>query len=91
MSSICVLQKRRGVSDQIEHWFSYAIYGCTQAQAGFEAPRNTLLSYSPKTNRLYVHLLDYPMKDFQMSDFNGKVKYAQLLHGTSEIKIHLQD
>ncbi|MDB4583321.1 hypothetical protein N9164_09230 [Draconibacterium sp.] len=64
-----------------------SIYGCTQAPDEFEAPDNTLLTYNPKTNRLYVHLLDYPMKNFLMRGFGNKVKYAQFLHDASEIKI----
>lgn len=64
-----------------------SIYGCTQAPDEFEAPDNTLLTYNPKTNRLYVHLLDYPMKNFLMRGFGDKVKYAQFLHDASEIKI----
>ncbi len=63
-----------------------SIYGCTEAPAEFTAPDNTLLTYNPETNRLYVHLLDYPMKWFTMKGFGGKVKYAQFLHDGSEIK-----
>lgn len=64
-----------------------SIYGCTQAPEGFETPDNTLLTYNSQTNRLYVHLLDYPMKNFLMPGFSGKIKYAQFLHDASEIKI----
>jgi alpha-L-fucosidase len=64
-----------------------SIYGCTQAPDDFVAPDNTLLTYNPKTNRLYVHLLDYPMRNFLMKDFGDKVKYAQFLHDASEILI----
>ncbi len=66
---------------------SRSIYGCTQAPDEFVAPDNTLLTYNPETNRLYVHLLDYPMKNFLMRDFGDKVKYAQFLHDASEIQI----
>ncbi|MGQ1784466.1 MULTISPECIES: alpha-L-fucosidase [unclassified Saccharicrinis] len=71
-------------------WMKYnsrSIYGCTQAPDDFVAPDNTLLTYNPKTNRLYVHLLDYPMRNFLMKGFGDKVKYAQFLHDASEIKI----
>lgn len=64
-----------------------SIYGCTQAPDDFTTPNNTLLTYNPKTNRLYVHLLDYPMKNFLLKGFADKVKYAQFLHDASEIKI----
>lgn len=71
-------------------WMKYnsrSIYKCTQAPDEFEAPDNTLLTYNPKTNRLYVHLLDYPMQNFMMRGYGDKVKYAQFLHDASEIKI----
>ncbi len=66
---------------------SRSIYGCTQAPSEFVAPDNTLLTYNPKTNRLYIHLLDYPLKNFLLRDFGDKIKYAQFLHDASEIKM----
>ena len=74
---------------EIGEWMKYnnrSIYGCTEAPPEFVAPDNTLLTYNPETNRLYVHLLDYPMKWFTLKGFEGKVKYAQFLHDGSEIK-----
>jgi len=71
-------------------WMKYnsrAIYSCTQAPEGFITPANSLLTYNPKTNRLYVHLLDYPIQNFLMKGMNGKIKYAQFLHDASEIKL----
>jgi alpha-L-fucosidase len=64
-----------------------SIYGCTQAPDEFVAPENTLLTYNPKTNRLYMHLLDYPLKNFLMQDYGDKIAYAQFLHDASEIII----
>ena len=64
-----------------------SIYGCTQAPEAFKAPDNTLMTYNPKTNRLYIHLLDYPLQNLNLSGFAGKVKYAQFLHDASEIKV----
>ena len=75
---------------EMGNWMKYndrSIYGCTQAPDEFIAPENTLLTYNPITNRLYVHLLDYPLKNFLMRDYGDKVKYAQFLHDASEIKI----
>lgn len=66
---------------------SRSIYGCTQAPAEFEIPERSLLTYNPKTNRLYIHLVDYPMENFRLPNYKGKVKYAQFLHDGSEIKI----
>ena len=76
--------------EQIGEWMKFndrSIYGCTQAPDEYKAPDNSLLTYNPETNRLYVHLLDYPMNNFLMPGFGGKVKYAQFLHDASEIKM----
>ncbi|MDP3431806.1 MAG: alpha-L-fucosidase [Bacteroidota bacterium] len=64
-----------------------SVYGCTQAPEEFKAPENSLLTYNPKTNRLYIHLLDYPLQNFNLPDYAGKIKYAQFLHDASEIRI----
>lgn len=66
---------------------SRSIYGCTQAPEEFEAPDHTLLTYNPESNRLYIHLLDYPITNFRLPGYKGKVKYAQFLHDASEINI----
>ena len=46
--------------------------------------RTRLLTYNPKTNRLYVHLLAWPMGELVLPGYADKVKYAQLLHDASE-------
>lgn len=66
---------------------SRAIYECTQAPESFKVPDHSILTYNPKTHRLYIHLLDYPLTNFLLSDYGDKVKYAQFLHDASEIKI----
>jgi alpha-L-fucosidase len=66
---------------------SRSIYGCTQAPENYKAPDNSLLTYNPGTNRLYIHLLDYPLQNFRLPGYRGKIKYAQFLHDASEIKI----
>lgn len=40
-----------------------------------------------KTNRLYIDLLDYPIKHLILTEFKAKAKYAQFLHDASEIEI----
>jgi alpha-L-fucosidase len=74
---------------EIGAWMRYnsrSIYGCTQAPPEFQAPANALLTYNPKTRRLYVHLLDYPMGSFRLPGYAPKVAYAQFLHDGSEIQ-----
>jgi alpha-L-fucosidase len=63
-----------------------AIYGNTQAPDTFKAPANSLLTYNPKTNRLYVHLLAWPMGELVLPGYADKVQYAQLLHDASELR-----
>ena len=46
----------------------------------------TRLTYNPKTNRLYVHLVSYPMGALRFS-FSDKVAYAQFLHDGSEVRV----
>lgn len=75
---------------EMGEWMKFhgrSIYGCTQAPEGFEAPENTILTYNPTTNRLYIHLLDYPITNFRLPGYKGKVMYAQFLHDASEIQI----
>ncbi|RIH63038.1 alpha-L-fucosidase [Mariniphaga sediminis] len=76
--------------NEMGEWMKYnspSIYGCTQAPADFEAPDNTLLTYNPETNRLYIHLLDYPLQNFLLRGYKDKIKYAQFLHDASELNI----
>jgi len=63
-----------------------SIYGCTQAPDEFTPPDNCLLTWNPETNRLYVHILDWPMGKLHLDGYAGKVKYAQFLHDASEIR-----
>lgn len=75
---------------KIGDWMKYngkSIYGCTQAPAEFEVPENSILTYNPTTNRLYIHLIDYPLENFTLKGMKGKIKYVQFLHDNSEIKI----
>ena len=72
------------------NWMKYnsrSIYGCTQAPEEFKVPPNCLLTYNPELNRLYVHLLEYPLQNFILPGYKGKIKYAQFLHDASEIRI----
>jgi len=71
-------------------WMKYnsrSIYRCTQAPDEFIVPDHSLLTYNLQTNRLYIHLLDYPMRNFLIQGIGDRVKYAQFLHDASEIAI----
>jgi len=67
-----------------------SIYGCTQAPDEFKAPDHSLLTYNPKSKRLYVHLLDWPMGQIVLEGYADKVKYAQLLHDASEVRMSVR-
>jgi len=64
-----------------------AIYGATQAPATFKAPQNAILTFNARTNRLYVHLIAWPMGEVVLPGYADRVKYAQLLHDASEVKM----
>jgi len=64
-----------------------SIYGCTQAPEEFKTPENCLLTYNPETNRMYVHVLVWPIEGLHLDSFAGKVKYAQLLNDGSELPV----
>ena len=66
------------------HWNARSIYGCTEPPEGIKAPDGTVLTYNPETNRLYIHLFDYPM-GFLPLEFFDRVEYAQFLHDGSEL------
>ena len=68
------------------HFNSRSIYGCTAAPEDIPAPKGTCLTYNPDTRRLYVHILEWPIKVLPI-DFADKVAYAQLLHDGSEVEI----
>ena len=89
----------RGVFDErakerlaaIGNWMRFngrSIYCCGPAPEGIAAPEGTLMTYNPAKNRLYVHLLDYPIASLPI-DFADKVEYAQFLHDASEIRIKI--
>lgn len=46
-----------------------------------------ILTYNPKTNRLYVHVLEWPFKTIYLPGLAGKIEYAQLLNDASELKV----
>jgi alpha-L-fucosidase len=77
----------KGLADWM-HYNDRSIYGCTEAPGGFAAPADTLLTYNPKTNRLYLHLKKYPTDGrVTLAGAADKAAYSQFLHDASEIRI----
>lgn len=67
-----------------------SIYGCTQAPDDYEVPGNCLITYNPKTHRLYIHVLEWPFKSLHLPGYKDKIEYAQLLNDASEIRFRTQ-
>ena len=75
--------------DAFAEWMKYhskAIYGCGMAPAEYPEPRDCRYTYNAKTNRLYLHIINWPFKDIFLPGVEGKLRYAQLLNDGSEIK-----
>lgn len=69
-------------------WMKYnarSIRGCGMAPEGLVEPNGCRFTYNAKTNRLYVHVLDWPFRTVLLKGLGGKVRYGQLLHDGSEI------
>jgi len=64
-----------------------SIYGCTQAPEDFKVPANCLLTYQPKSKRLYLHVLAWPLDQITLEGYGGRIAYAQFLHDASEIRM----
>jgi len=62
-----------------------AIYGCGPAPEWCTPPQDCRLTYNAATNRLYVHVLNWPIRHLHLDGFAGRVAYAQLLHDGSEV------
>jgi alpha-L-fucosidase len=69
---------------------SRSIYGCTQAPddlLGF-ASRDSRLTYNRETNRLYIHVLQWPSEAMKIdSELAERIVHAQLLNDASEIRL----
>lgn len=82
------LNALKGIGDWM-HYNSRSIYGCTAAPAELKCPEDCRFTYNPKTNRLYVHVFNWPFRHLHLDGFVGKVAYAQLLNDASEIKMEV--
>ena len=60
---------------------SRSIYGCTASE--FEPPSDC--RYTQNGNRLYVHILNWPLGHVHLPGLAGMVEFAQFLHDGSEV------
>ncbi|MEO6229545.1 MAG: alpha-L-fucosidase [Ferruginibacter sp.] len=75
--------------DSLHTWMKYnsqTIYGCKQAPSTFAVPENTLLTYNPAGNKLYVHVMKYAAPTLVLPGYKGKIKYARFVHDASEVR-----
>lgn len=59
-----------------------AIYGCTASD--FVPPADS--RYTQNGNRLYLHILNWPLAHLHLEGLAGKVRFARFLHDGSEIR-----
>ena len=79
------LERLQGIGDWMR-LHDRSVYGCTQAPETFPKPDNCLLTYNANTNRIYVHVLTWPLGELHLDGFADRVAYAQLLNDASEIR-----
>jgi alpha-L-fucosidase len=60
-----------------------SIYGCTASK--FVPPPNCCHTQNGK--RLYLHFLNWPIRNIKLPGLYGKIKYAQFLNDASEIQV----
>ena len=81
------IERLAGYAKWMKH-HSRSIYGCTAAPDDFQAPRDTRLTYNPQTNRMYIHMLNWPVAGLYLpACFKDRIEYAQLLNDASELLI----
>jgi len=63
-----------------------SIEGCGPAPEEFPSPRDCRLTYNAETKRLYVHVLNWPIRHLHLDNLAGRIAYAQLLHDAGEVR-----
>lgn len=76
-----------GVIGAWMHHHSRAIYGCTASD--LEAPRDC--RYTQNGDRLYLHILHWPLGHIHLPGLAGRVRFARLLHDGSEVRFKNAD
>ena len=81
-------QKANSILSTVGEWMhshSRSIYGCSASQ--HTPPPDCRYTHNPDTNRLYLHIFDWPLKHLHLPKLKDKIEYAQLLNDGSEVKI----
>jgi len=74
-------------------WMKYnsrSIYGCTMAEPDIlpSLPQDCRYTQSQDGKRLYLHLFAWPFGHILLPGMAGRVKYAQMLHDGSEVRLN---
>ncbi len=78
------MDRLKGIGEWMKR-HSRSIYGCTQAPEQFRCPEDCRYTYNPESNRLYLHVFNWPFKAIHLDGMADRVEYAQLLNDASEI------
>ena len=62
---------------------SRSIYGCTASE--FDPPPDC--RYTQNGKRLYLHFMNWPIRNVRLPGLWGRVEYAQFLHDASEVAV----
>jgi len=66
-----------------------SIYGCTKAPLEFDCPEGCRMTYNPQTQRLYLHLMNWPGSTlFVRGELAQHIEYARFLHDHSRIEFY---
>ena len=69
------------------HYNSSSIYACGPAPKEFITPDDCRYTFNPKTNRLYLHLFNWPFGTLHLHGLTGKIRFARFLHDGSEVRV----
>jgi alpha-L-fucosidase len=64
-----------------------SIYGCSASE--FTPPPDC--RYTQNGKRLYLHIFAYPYRQIHLPGLAARVEYAQFLHDSAEVQIHVPD
>jgi len=65
---------------------SRSIYGCGAAPEGIVPPEDCRYTFNKETNRLYLHMFNWPLHKILLPGIADRVEYCQFLHDASEVR-----
>lgn len=79
-------ERLQGIAKWMKH-HNRSIYGCGAAPPEFPCPPDCRLTYNATSRRLYLHVLNWPIKYLRLEGdaYVQRIAYAQFLHDASEV------